>query len=62
MSSELTRIVKEARALFWAWCAVTLAGLLTWLPRELRYVNGFDSSMGFWIGVPLLAAFLRMPF
>ena len=55
MSSELTRIVKEARALFWAWCAVTLAGLLTWLPRELRYVTGFDSSMGFWIGVPLLA-------
>lgn len=74
MSSQRTRIAKEARALFWTWCAVTLAGLLTWLPHELRYVRGvwidegvvhrvgsitgfltFVSSMGFWIGVPLLA-------
>ena len=58
MNSQSTRIVKEARALFGAWCALTLAGLPTWLPHELRYVTSFltfVSSMGFWVGVPLLA-------
>ena len=52
MSAKTTRILKEARPLFWPWCAVALAGALplvyplAWTP--LIYLIGF-------FAVPLLA-------
>ena len=48
------RIVKEARPLFWPWCAVVAAGALPLLnpPQSI----GLISPLGFFLGIPLLTA------
>src|SRR5207247_10397794 len=67
MSAKTTRILKEARSLFWPWCAVIIAG-------ALRLVEQADSALlrggalqgihplveaisflGCFVGIPLLA-------
>ncbi len=55
MNPRTTRILKEARALFWPWCAVACAGLLPLVQPSHRIVEpiGF---IGFLVGIPLLAA------
>ena len=54
MTAKTTRILKEARPLFWPWCAVVCAGALPLLhaPYPLREISG----LGFLLGIPLLAA------
>ncbi len=63
--------MKEARALFWPWCLVMLGGALAWISVPLdTEVNlnftersmilltdflSFAATMGFWLGMPLLA-------
>ena len=47
------RIVKEARPLFWPWCAVVAAGVLP-LIRPFHAIDWMD-GVGFFLGVPLLA-------
>ncbi len=54
MNAKTTRILKEARALFWPWCAVTIAGVLP-LVQPPSWIEGI-SVMGFFFGIPLLAA------
>ena len=57
MSSRKARILKEARALFWPWCAISSAGLLRFFPHpsgEIRLLWQI-SQLAFWVGVPLLA-------
>src|ERR1700674_2828555 len=64
MSSRTKRILKEARSLFWPWCAVTIAGALPLVQQSNSslgshggpYLLARISPIGFWIGVPLLAA------
>src|SRR5262249_15629411 len=57
MNSSKTRLLKEARSLFWPWCGVTsigVAGLLVpWIgmPPLLWPVT----ILGFWVGIPLVA-------
>ena len=54
MSPRTVRIKKEARALFWPWCAVVLAGAL-----PVILLNSYTKKMNlvsFFFGVPLLAA------
>ena len=54
MSSTTTRMMKEARALFWPWCAVVVAGVL-----PVILLNSYTKQMNllsFFVGVPLLAA------
>jgi hypothetical protein len=48
------RIFKEARPLFWPWCAVVCADALplAHAPNSL----GWISAMGFFLGIPLLAS------
>jgi hypothetical protein len=54
MSPRIIRIKKEARALFWPWCAVAGAGALPiFLPHQFGEVTSVLSL--FW-GIPLLAA------
>jgi hypothetical protein len=49
----MVRIEKEARALFWPWCAVVIAGALPVIvPHD--YAEPF-SFLSFFLGVPLLA-------
>jgi len=58
MSLANTRIIKEARALFWTWCAVTAAVGLKWVPSLSGYNPRFfhDASLlAFWFGIPLMA-------
>jgi hypothetical protein len=67
MSGRQVRLRKEARLLFWAWCVVVFVGVLTWFPdswisnpfspnwRTLLVTFGPITSLGFWIGIPLLA-------
>ncbi|MDR3675687.1 MAG: hypothetical protein P4N24_09370 [Acidobacteriota bacterium] len=54
MDAKAIRIVKEGRALFWPWCAVTLAGALPLLhpPDAIAWITPF----AFFLGIPLLAA------
>jgi hypothetical protein len=58
MSARTVRLAKEARALFWPWCFVTLAvgsELLTpsqYLADPLYAV----SLIAFWVGIPMIAA------
>ncbi len=47
------RILKEARPLFWPWCAVTMAGAVP-LVHPLHSIAGI-SQFGFLLGIPLLA-------
>ena len=56
MNASVIRLKKEARALFWPWCAVTMMGVLPagfldglWAPLEAL------PFMGFFFGIPLLA-------
>ena len=67
MTAKTTRISKEARFLFWPWCALIAAGalrLLEQLSPALREGGPFAgvhyfiepvSFLGFFIGIPLLA-------
>jgi hypothetical protein len=58
MQSQKARILKEARALFWPWSAVILAGGLGPLlpfPRQLLRLGVDVSLVGFWVGFPLMA-------
>ena len=63
MSASIVRMRKEARALFWPWCAVVIAGALPLiLPRSYsRAPEILHSSpeaiftLGFVFGIPLLA-------
>ena len=48
------RILKEARPLFWPWCAVTLACVIP-LVRPLHSI-GEVGAVGFFVGIPLLAS------
>ena len=66
MSAKAIRIRKEARDLFWPWCAVSIAGLLPLLqhrsysglsfPEIPRWAVEDISFVGFFFGIPLLAA------
>ena len=53
-SARIVRIKKEARALFWPWCAVVVAGALPML-----FPHSFTAAkidlLGFFFGLPLLA-------
>ncbi len=53
MDAKTTRILKEARPLFWPWCAVAAAGVLP-LAHPPQSI-GLISSIGFLLGIPLLA-------
>src|SRR5947208_1628092 len=67
MSAKTTRILKEARSLFWPWCAVIIAGALRLVEQSdsalLRggALQGIHplveaiSFLGFFVGIPLLA-------
>jgi len=48
------RMYKEARPLFWPWCAVVLAGALPFF-RPLHSIT-WVSEVGFFLGIPLLAS------
>ncbi len=66
MNAKTTRMFKEARTLFWPWCAVMLAGALG-LFEQAQTVQGSGglwevhtliepiSFLGFVLGIPLLA-------
>jgi hypothetical protein len=53
MNAKTTRILKEARPLFWPWCAVAAAALLPLAhpPQLIELVW----PIGFFLGIPLLA-------
>jgi ABC-type transport system involved in multi-copper enzyme maturation permease subunit len=53
MTAKNTRILKEARPLFWPWCAVALAGAVP-LVRPLHSLE-WISPIGLFLGIPLLA-------
>jgi hypothetical protein len=54
MNARTVRIRKEARALFWPWCAVVIAGALpVLLPHSSAAAN--LTVLGFFFGIPLLA-------
>ena len=67
MSAKTKRILKEARSLFWPWCAVIIAGALPLLEQSLAALkksallwgvyNWIEavSFLGFVLGIPLLA-------
>jgi len=70
MNAKTTRILKEARCLFWPWCAVIVAGTLP-LVEQSRFalirggpLSGIHhvieplSFLGFVLGIPLLATLL----
>jgi hypothetical protein len=52
MNARTTRILKEARPLFWPWCAVILAGVL---PLVHPFWAPYIWVIGFFVGIPLLA-------
>src|SRR5271163_1593178 len=68
MNTKTTRLLKEARALFWPWCAVIIAGALRLVElshsaltvdsplREVRFFIEPISFLGLFLGIPLLAA------
>ena len=67
MSAKTKRILKEARSLFWPWCAVIIAGALPLLQQSRAALNKGAllwgvynwiesvSFLGFVLGIPLLA-------
>lgn len=66
MSSRTKRILKEARSLFWPWCAVIMAGALRLVEQSDSALMGGGplwgvhliepiSFIGFFLGIPLLA-------
>src|SRR5688572_9965214 len=64
MNSRTTRMMKEARALFWPWCAVTFVGVLPLVLQEshsgvhgILYVTVREmiGRTGFFGGILLLA-------
>jgi hypothetical protein len=67
MTAKTTRILKEARSLFWPWCAVIVAGVVPLLQESyfarmaggstLRALNWIEpiGFLGFVLGIPLLA-------
>src|SRR5262245_54104244 len=59
MTGQNIRMMKEARALFWPWCAVTLVAVLHLMHLNF-HLGASDLSdisiIGFFIGPPLLAA------
>ena len=67
MNAKTTRILKEARSLFWPWCALIIAGAL-WLVEQshsaligggplwgVHYLVEPIGFLGFVLGIPLLA-------
>src|SRR5215831_3437425 len=56
MTAQNIRIMKEARALFWPWCAVMFVGLLHLSGVRCRFYDVDLTVVGFLIGVPLLSA------
>jgi hypothetical protein len=58
MTATKTRLLKEARALFWPWCAVMLVGVSGPLIAEHTFgtQTRYLAIFGFFLGVPLLAA------
>jgi ABC-type transport system involved in multi-copper enzyme maturation permease subunit len=54
MTAKTTRILKEARPLFWPWCALIAAGMLP-LARPLDPIYRI-SPVVFLLGIPLLAS------
>src|SRR5688500_12086908 len=59
MTAISARFVKEARALFLPWCAITIASLLAMLPSSMDVlpgIFGLISTAGFWLGIPLMAS------
>ncbi len=55
MNAKTTRILKEARVLFWPWCAVMIAGALPLVPGSHADWTEGIAFTGFFIGFPLLA-------
>src|SRR6516162_3246772 len=67
MNAKTTRILKEARSLFWPWCAVTIVGALRLVDQSHSVLLGDGplglvhhvieplSFLGFFLGIPLLA-------
>ncbi len=66
MSDRTTRLLKEARILFWPWCAVMTIGAVRLLLQAswthgISSWAGFDARYtgiglaGFYLGIPLLA-------
>jgi ABC-type transport system involved in multi-copper enzyme maturation permease subunit len=67
MTAKTTRILKEARSLFWPWCAVIIAGALPLLEQSqsvlmegaplwgVPHLIEPVSFLGFILGIPLLA-------
>src|SRR6516165_585012 len=57
MTGQNLRIMKEVRALFWPWCAVTMLGALNSFPfgPQFKQLAGPFSTFGFFAGIPLLA-------
>jgi ABC-type transport system involved in multi-copper enzyme maturation permease subunit len=68
MNAKTTRILKEARSLFWPWCSVIIAGALRLVEQShsalmrggplwgVHYLIESISFLGFFLGIPLLAA------
>jgi hypothetical protein len=58
MNSKPARLLKEARALLWPWCAVTSAGALDLFGffSTAGVISHGVSLLGFWVGIPMLAA------
>src|SRR5271169_5130273 len=54
MTAKTMRLFKEARPLILPWCAVTAAALLPLVKRH-EFTTSI-SLIGFWAGIPLLAA------
>jgi len=52
MNAKTTRILKEARPLFWPWCVVAMAGAL---PLVHPFWAPYIGVIGFFVGIPLLA-------
>ena len=67
MNAKTTRILKEARSVFWPWCAVTIAGALGLVDQSHSVLMGDGpvgvvhhlieplSFLAFFLGIPLLA-------
>src|SRR6266850_4109936 len=55
MDLQFSRIRKEARAMFWPWCAVIFAGVLTWLRPYGSQELWLITTNTFLIAIPLLA-------
>src|SRR6267142_1170875 len=53
MDLQFSRIRKEARAMFWPWCAVIFAGVLTWLRPYGSQELWLITTNTFLIAIPL---------